>query len=74
MSRRGFTAHFMPEDIGAPKGYRTYLPVLVADRLRFAGDRVAFIAAGRRTHAGAERFMSGSTLFIAASRQTEANA
>ncbi|MFL6797103.1 MAG: xanthine dehydrogenase family protein molybdopterin-binding subunit [Xanthobacteraceae bacterium] len=40
-----FTAHLMPEDFGAPKGYRTFQPVLVNDKVRFAGDRVAFVVA-----------------------------
>src|SRR5436305_13865025 len=40
-----FTAHLMPEDFGAPKGHRTFQPVLVADRVRFVGDRVAFVVA-----------------------------
>ncbi len=46
-----FTAHLMPEDVGAPKGYRTFQPVLVADRVRFAGDRVAFVVAESLTQA-----------------------
>src|SRR6516162_8258189 len=40
-----FTAHLMPEDFGAPKGYRTFQPVLNADKVRFVGDRVAFVVA-----------------------------
>jgi carbon-monoxide dehydrogenase large subunit len=36
---------FMPEDVGGPKGYRTYRPILVADRVRHVGDRVAFVVA-----------------------------
>src|SRR4030081_1163401 len=40
-----FTAHLMPEDVGAPKGHRTFQAVLVAERVRFAGDRVAFVVA-----------------------------
>jgi carbon-monoxide dehydrogenase large subunit len=40
-----FTAALMPEDFGAPKGHRTFLPVLNADRVRFVGDRVAFVVA-----------------------------
>src|SRR5262249_27028709 len=39
------TAHLMPEDFGAPKGHRTFQPVLVADKVRFVGDRVAFVVA-----------------------------
>jgi carbon-monoxide dehydrogenase large subunit len=40
-----FTAHLMPEDFGAPKGHRTFQPVLNAERVRFVGDRVAFVVA-----------------------------
>ena len=40
-----FTAALMPEDFGAPKGHRTFQPVLVADKVRFVGDRVAFVVA-----------------------------
>jgi carbon-monoxide dehydrogenase large subunit len=40
-----FTAALMPEDVGAPKGHRTFQPLLVADRARFAGDRVAYVVA-----------------------------
>jgi aerobic carbon-monoxide dehydrogenase large subunit len=39
------TAHLMPEDFGAPKGHRTFQPVLNADKVRFVGDRVAFVVA-----------------------------
>jgi carbon-monoxide dehydrogenase large subunit len=35
----------MPEDIGGPKGYRTYRPVLCADTVRCVGERVAFVVA-----------------------------
>ena len=41
----GMTAHLMPEDFGAPKGHRTFLPLLVADKVRCIGDRVAFVVA-----------------------------
>src|SRR5215471_14478831 len=40
-----FTALLMPEDFGAPKGHRTFQPVLVTDKVRFAGDRVAYVVA-----------------------------
>jgi aerobic carbon-monoxide dehydrogenase large subunit len=40
-----FTAHLMPEDFGAPKGHRTFQPLLNADKVRFVGDRVAFVVA-----------------------------
>jgi len=46
-----FTAHLMPEDFGAPKGHRTFQPVLVSDKVRFAGDRVAFVVAETVTQA-----------------------
>jgi carbon-monoxide dehydrogenase large subunit len=36
---------FMPEDMGGPKGYRTFRPLLVSDRVRCVGDRVAFVVA-----------------------------
>jgi carbon-monoxide dehydrogenase large subunit len=39
------TAHLMPEDFGAPKGHRTFQPVLNAERVRHVGDRVAFVVA-----------------------------
>jgi carbon-monoxide dehydrogenase large subunit len=45
------TAHLMPEDVGAPKGHRTFQPLLVADRVRFAGDRVAYVVAETAVHA-----------------------
>lgn len=41
----GFPPLFMPDFYGGPKGYRTLRPVLVADRARFVGDRVAFVVA-----------------------------
>src|SRR5437667_290318 len=40
-----FTAHLMPEDFGAPKGHRTFQPILNAEKVRFVGDRVAFVVA-----------------------------
>src|SRR6185503_15825070 len=39
------TAHLMPEDFGAPKGHRTFQPLLVGDRVRHVGDRIAFVVA-----------------------------
>jgi carbon-monoxide dehydrogenase large subunit len=39
------TAHLMPEDFGAPKGHRTFLPLLVSDKARSVGERVAFVVA-----------------------------
>ena len=46
-----FTAHLMPEDFGAPKGHRTFQPVLNAEKVRFVGDRVAFVVAETATQA-----------------------
>ena len=40
-----FTSQLMPEDLGAPKGHRTFQPVLNAEKVRFVGDRIAFIVA-----------------------------
>src|SRR5260370_1115958 len=34
-----FTAHLMPEDVGAPKGHRTFQPLLNGKKVRFVGDR-----------------------------------
>ena len=39
------TPFLMPEMLGAPKGYRTFWPVLAADKVRFLGERVAFVVA-----------------------------
>src|SRR5262245_24551042 len=39
------TAHLMPEDFGAPKGHRTFQPLLVSDKVRYVGERVAFVVA-----------------------------
>jgi len=39
------TAALMPEDFGAPKGHRTFQPLLVSDRVRHVGDRIAFVVA-----------------------------
>ena len=47
----GMTAHLMPEDFGAPKGHRTFLPLLVSDKVRCVGDRVAFVVAETETQA-----------------------
>ena len=46
-----FTAHLMPEDFGAPKGYRTFQPLLSVDTVRFSGDRVAFVVAETQSQA-----------------------
>jgi aerobic carbon-monoxide dehydrogenase large subunit len=45
------TAHLMPEDFGAPRGHRTFQPVLNAERVRYVGDRVAFVVAETLTQA-----------------------
>jgi len=43
----------MPEDMGGPKGFRSLRPILVADKVRAVGDRVAFVIA--ETTAAARR-------------------
>ncbi|MGZ5864155.1 MAG: xanthine dehydrogenase family protein molybdopterin-binding subunit [Xanthobacteraceae bacterium] len=35
----------MPEDFGAPKGYRASRPILSGDKARSVGDRIAFVVA-----------------------------
>jgi aerobic carbon-monoxide dehydrogenase large subunit len=35
----------MPEDMGGPKGFRTLRDILVTDKVRAVGDRVAFVIA-----------------------------
>src|SRR5262249_25231222 len=39
------TAHLMPQDVRAPKGHRTFHPLLNDEKVRFVGDRVAFVVA-----------------------------
>jgi carbon-monoxide dehydrogenase large subunit len=41
----GIPPLFMPEDMGGPKGYRTFRPVLEAAKARYVGDRIAFVVA-----------------------------
>jgi carbon-monoxide dehydrogenase large subunit len=41
----GMPPLFMPEDMGGPKGYRTYRLPLATDKVRCIGDRVAFVVA-----------------------------
>src|ERR1700761_4150527 len=41
----GLTSHLRPEDVGGPKGHRTFQPLIVSDRVRHVGDRVAFVVA-----------------------------
>jgi carbon-monoxide dehydrogenase large subunit len=40
-----FTSAMMPEDLGAPKGHRIHQQMLQAEKVRFVGDRVAFVVA-----------------------------
>jgi carbon-monoxide dehydrogenase large subunit len=47
----GLPPKFMPEDMGGPKGYRTSRPLLVKDRVRCVGDRVAYVVAETRAQA-----------------------
>jgi carbon-monoxide dehydrogenase large subunit len=39
------TPFLMPEMLGAPKGYRTFWPMLADDKVRFVGERVALVVA-----------------------------
>ena len=41
----------MPEDMGGPKGFRTLRTILVTDKVRAVGDRVAFIVAETQAQA-----------------------
>ncbi|WP_017667602.1 xanthine dehydrogenase family protein molybdopterin-binding subunit [Sandarakinorhabdus sp. AAP62] len=41
----GLPPYFMPADSGGPPGYRTIRPILVADRVRCIGDRIAVVIA-----------------------------
>lgn len=41
----GIPPHFMPEAWGGPKGFATLRPVLLTDRVRCLGERVAFVVA-----------------------------
>ena len=41
----GSLAPPMPEDMGGPKGFRSLRPILIADKVRAVGERVAFVVA-----------------------------
>ena len=41
----GIPPLFMPEDMGGPKGYRTFRPILEPGKARYVGDRIAFVVA-----------------------------
>jgi carbon-monoxide dehydrogenase large subunit len=41
----GIPPLFMPEDMGGPKGYRTFRPLLEPAKARYVGDRIAFAVA-----------------------------
>lgn len=41
----GLPPYFMPSDMGGPPGHRTIRPILVTDRVRCVGDRVAVVIA-----------------------------
>ncbi|MES3150804.1 xanthine dehydrogenase family protein molybdopterin-binding subunit [Sphingomonas faeni] len=41
----GLPPYFMPADMGGPLGYRTIRPILVSERVRCVGDRVAVVVA-----------------------------
>jgi carbon-monoxide dehydrogenase large subunit len=42
---------FMPEDMGGPKGYRTFKPLLAGDKARHVGERIAFVVAEHQAQA-----------------------
>lgn len=46
-----FTAVMMPEDLGAPKGHRIQQQLLQSEKVRFVGDRVAFVVAETQAQA-----------------------
>src|SRR5262249_45015572 len=46
------TSHLMPEDLGAPKGHRTFQPLLNSEKVRFVRDGVALVVAETLTAAG----------------------
>ncbi|MEJ0074182.1 MAG: xanthine dehydrogenase family protein molybdopterin-binding subunit [Alphaproteobacteria bacterium] len=46
-----FTSAMMPEDLGAPKGHRIHQQLLQSDKVRFVGDRVAFVVAETQAQA-----------------------
>src|SRR5258706_7430935 len=41
----GIPPLFMPEDMGGPKGYRTFRPLLEPAKARYVRDRIAFVVA-----------------------------
>ena len=47
----GLPPLFMPQDAGGPEGYRTSRPILLADRVRGVGERVAFVVAETQAEA-----------------------
>jgi len=46
-----FTSAMMPEDLGAPKGHRIHMQLLQSDKVRFVGDRMAFVVAETQAQA-----------------------
>ena len=47
----GIPPLFMPEDMGGPKGYRTFRPLLEPAKARHVGERVAFVVADTQENA-----------------------
>jgi carbon-monoxide dehydrogenase large subunit len=47
----GIPPLFMPEDMGGPKGYRTFKPLLAGDKARHVGERIAFVVAETQAQA-----------------------
>src|SRR3954469_7710072 len=52
----GIPPLFMPEDMGGPKGYRTFRPLLGPTKARFLEDRITYVVADtpEQTHTAAE--------------------
>ncbi len=47
----GIPPLFMPEDMGGPKGYRTFKQLLAGDKARHVGERIAFVVAETQAQA-----------------------
>ena len=62
----GIPPFFMPDSWGGAPGFPTTRPVLLADRVRCIGDRVAFVVAQETEAQGARRRARGGRLRAAA--------
>jgi carbon-monoxide dehydrogenase large subunit len=47
----GIPPLFMPEDMGGPKGHRTFKQLLAGDKARHVGERIAFVVAETQAQA-----------------------